>query len=182
MAQQHTAPKEKRNSFPGLTPLKAPVPPMLEKATGYTGEARFVSFHWTPYGDEADYDDGQRAGTGNWQGFLAFIQHPTVSPLLTQYDLGSSDTEAQHSLILDRHERKLYVASIKDAQTFLAQQWPKAEAVYMSQEEYLALITKALKNVKQNDAIDMDEIHRRIEEEYAVIEALQHWLNQFLPN
>jgi hypothetical protein len=28
----------------GLTPLKAPVPPMLATAIGYTGNARFVSF------------------------------------------------------------------------------------------------------------------------------------------
>ncbi len=94
--------KEKQYSFDGLTPLKAPVPPMLEKAIGYSGDARFVSFHWTPAGDEADYDDGQRAGTGEWQGYLAYVDHPTVRPLLTQYQLGSSDSEAEHSLILDR--------------------------------------------------------------------------------
>jgi hypothetical protein len=38
-----------------LTPLNVPVPTMLAKAIGYTGEARFVSFQWTPFGDETDY-------------------------------------------------------------------------------------------------------------------------------
>jgi hypothetical protein len=64
----------------GLIPLKIPVPPMLAKAIGYTGEARYVSFQWTPYGDEADYADGRLSGTGNWQAFLAYIRHPVVSP------------------------------------------------------------------------------------------------------
>src|SRR5947208_1604600 len=65
----------KRYKFAGLTLLRVPVPPMpmLEKALGYTGDARFVSFYWTPGGDEADYNDGQSAGTGYWQGYLAFV-------------------------------------------------------------------------------------------------------------
>ena len=51
----------------GLTSLNIPVPPMLAPALGYKGEARYVSFQWTPYGDEADYADGRLSGTGNWQ-------------------------------------------------------------------------------------------------------------------
>jgi hypothetical protein len=50
------------NALNGLTPLMAPVPPMLAKAIGYKGEARFVSFQWTPYGDEAEYSDGVSSG------------------------------------------------------------------------------------------------------------------------
>jgi len=166
--------------FEGLTPLKAPVPPMLEKAIGYNGDARFVSFHWTPGGDEAFYDDGWRGGIGNWQGYLAFIQHPTVHPMIAQYNLGSSDREAQQSLILDRQTRKLYVSSRRDTQSFLDQQWPKLGPIHMTQEEWSALQAEARMYVKQD--IDMEEIHRRIEEQYALVEALQDWLNQFLPN
>jgi hypothetical protein len=68
----------------GLTPLNIPVPPMLPKALGYMGEARYVSFQWTPYGDEADYSDGRLSGTGNWQAFLAYIRHPVVSLFLSK--------------------------------------------------------------------------------------------------
>jgi len=181
MTLHKTAHKEKRYSLEGLTLLKAPVPPMLEKAIGYHGEARFVSFHWTPGGGEADYDDGQRAGTGEWQGYLAYVQHPTVHLLLAQYDLGSSDSEAQHTLILDRQERKLYVASVKDARTFLAQQWPELKPVHMTKEEYFAIVTETIKNVKFKEP-DIEEIQKRIEEQYALVEALQNWLNKFLPN
>ena len=48
----------------GSTPLQAPVPPMLATAIGYKGDARFVSFQWTPYGDEAEYSNGRISATG----------------------------------------------------------------------------------------------------------------------
>src|ERR671934_852802 len=102
--KKQTAHSKTGYDFTGLTRLVAPVPPMLERAIGYPGEARFVSFYWTPGGDEADYDDGQRAGTGNWQGYLAYVQHPLVHPLLAPYDLGSGEAEGRHSLIVDRTE------------------------------------------------------------------------------
>ena len=156
---------------------------MLEQAIGYTGEARFVSFYWTPGGDEADYDDGQRAGTGNWQGYLAYVQHRLVHALLAPYDLGSSDAEGRHSLILDRTERTLYAAARRDAQTFLVQQWPKAEPVTMTPEEWTAMVETALKNVQRRGTdVDIEAINRRIEEQYALVEALQAWLDRRLPN
>lgn len=183
MTRQTTPPKLQEYSFSGLTPLLCPVPPLLEKAIGYTHDARFVSFHWIPGGDEAYFDDGRAGGTGNWQGFLAYIHHPVIRPLLHGYDLGSSDSEAAHCLILDRNERKLYVATVKDTERFLAQQWPKREPVHMSKEEWEAVQARIIKAMKRAQrTINTDDIHRRIEEQYALVEDLQHWLNQFLPN
>jgi hypothetical protein len=69
--KKRTTRRKTDDDFTGLTHLAVPVPPMLERAIGYTGEARFVSFYWIPGGDETYYDDGQRAGTGKWQGYLA---------------------------------------------------------------------------------------------------------------
>jgi hypothetical protein len=125
-------------SVPTLTPLNIPVPPMLAKAIGYTGQARFVSFQWTPYGDETDYSDGRVHAIGNWQAFLAFIHHPVVSPHLKGYDLGSSDSEAKHALILDQEQLALFVAPVREAQKFLAEQWPKELPIRMSKEEWAA--------------------------------------------
>jgi hypothetical protein len=177
--KKQTAGRKTGYSFTGLTRLAVPVPPMLEQALGYTGEARFVSFYWTPGGDEADYDDGQQAGTGNWQAYLAYVQHPLIHPLLAAYDLGSSDGVWRHSLILDRTERTLYVATRVDAQRFLAQQWPEAEPVTLTQEEWTAMV-KRLQHSRQD--IDPEDIRRRIEEQYALVEALQEWLDRRLPN
>ncbi len=155
---------------------------MLATAIGYKGEARFVSFHWTPYGDEAEYSDGRLSATGNWQAFLAYIQHPAVSPLLQDYNLGSSESEATHALILDRDKLEVMIAPVKEAQTFLREQWPPEPPIRMSQKEYLAMISEKLKHVKHADDIDMDEINQRIEEQYALVEELQQWLDKLLKN
>src|SRR5918992_6067617 len=161
----------------GLTALPAPVPPILAKAIGYTGDARYVAFNWTPYGDEAEYFDGRRSATGNWQAFLAYIQHPAVSPLLEDYDFGSSESEAKYSLILDREKLELFVAPVKEAHVFLTEQWPPEPPLRISQEEYAAKISEALKQVKRPEDIDIKAIQRRIDEQYALIEQMQQWLD-----
>jgi hypothetical protein len=166
----------------GLTPLKAPVPPMLANAIGYKGAARYVSFQWTPYGDEADYADGRLSGTGNWQAFLAYIQHPAVSPYLEAYDLGSSDSEARHALILDRDKLEIMIAPVKETQAFLSAQWPPQPTIRMSKEEYLTMVSQALKSVNQPDDINIEEIERRIEEQYTRVKDMQRWLDTYLKN
>jgi hypothetical protein len=166
----------------GLTPLSVPVPPILAKSIGYNGKARYVGFQWTPYGDETEYFDGRRSATGNWQAFLAYIQHPAVSPLLEEYDLGSSESEAGHALILDREKLEVFIATVKEARTFLSEQWPPEPPLRMSQKEYLAKISEALKSVKRTDDIDIEEVQRRIDEQYAMIEDMQRWLDRYLKN
>jgi hypothetical protein len=152
---------------------------MLSKAMGYTGEARFVSFQWTAYGDEAVYSDGRLSANANWEAFLAYILHPAVYPSLQDYDLGSSEREAEHVLILDREKLEVLIAPAKDAQTFLAEQWPPLR---LSHQEQLAAISKALKNVKQPEDIDIEEIQRRIDEQYDLVEAMELWLDRLLKN
>jgi hypothetical protein len=169
-------------SFSNLTALNVPVPPMLAKAMGYTGQARFVSFHWTPYGDETDYSDGRVQATGNWQAFLAFIHHPAVSTHLKHYGLGSSDSEATHALILDQEQQALFVAPVREAEKFLSEQWPKEPPIRMSQEEYSALVMKALKNVKPSKDVSSKEIQGRIDQQQALVEELQLWLDKQLKN
>ncbi len=117
--------KKAETSVTGFTVLNVPVPPMLAKAIGYKGKARYVSFQWTPYGDEVEYSDGRLTATGNWQAFLAYIQHPAVYPSLQDYDLGSSESEAKHALLLDLDELALYVGPVKEVKDFLShQKWP----------------------------------------------------------
>jgi hypothetical protein len=106
-----------------LVPLPVPVPPMLEQALDYPGQARLVAFYWSPSGDEATYNDGAQAGDGDWVAYLAFVQHPTVEPHLCPFDLGSSEEEAQHWLVLDREARTLSVLPAEEAAALLQQQW-----------------------------------------------------------
>ena len=50
----------------------------------------------------------------------------------------------------------------------------------MSKEEYLAMLSQALKQVKQPEDIDIAEMQRRIDEQYALIEEIQPWLDHQL--
>lgn len=103
----------------------APVPPMLETAIGYDGDARWVAFYWQPAGDEACWSDGQRARCGaNWPVYLAYIGHSTVRRHLAAYNFGNSDTAADHYLLLDRDTRTIYAVPVRQAQEFLAEQSP----------------------------------------------------------
>jgi hypothetical protein len=173
---------KKGKALHGLTPLHVPVPPMLAKAIGYTERARFVSFQWTPYGDEAEYSDGRMSATGNWQAFLAYIQHPAVSPSLDAYDLGSSETEANHALILDQAILEMFIVPVKEAEKFLIRQWPPVPPTHMIQEESVPKISIAVKHGKQPRYVDVEEIQRRIKEQFALIEAMQQWLDKQLKN
>jgi hypothetical protein len=121
----------------GLTPLKAPVPPMLATAIGYTGNARFVSFQRILYGNEVEYFDGRMSDIGNAQAYLVYIQHPAVSPFLAHYDLGTSDRKAQHTLILDREQHKLFIALVEEAELFLREQWLESQVKNDQSSKYL---------------------------------------------
>jgi hypothetical protein len=158
----------------GLTALHVPVPPLLAKAIGYTGRAHYVAFHWTPYGDEAEYFDGRVSGTGNWQAFLAYTQHPAVRPSLIDYDLGKSDTDANHVLILDQAILEMFIAPVQAAEKFLIRQWLPKTSALMLREEPVAKISITRKQVNQPTI--------NSEEQYALIEAVERWLDKHLKN
>ena len=108
----------------------APVPPMLAEACGYSGEvfghplnARYVGFCWQRSGDEACYDDGKSSGTGEYAGFLAYVEHQKVAVHLRHCDWGSSETLPRHMLVLDQTEHRLYALPVRVAHHFLTQQW-----------------------------------------------------------
>ena len=162
----------------GLTPVNIPVPPMLALAIGYKGKAQYVSFQWTPYVDEAEYSDGRLSATGDWQAFLAYVQHPAVSPLLEGYDLGSSESEAKHALILDREHFQAFIAPVRDAERFLTEQWPHVPQVRMSQEENVPRVSI----INSPHIMSEEEIQRWIKEKYTMIEDMQKWLDKQLKN
>ena len=172
---------EDEKELTGLIHLKAPVPPLLAKALGYKGNARYISFNWTPFGDEVDYSDGRLSATGNWQAYLAYIQHPAVSPFLEGYDLGSSESEAKHALLLDRVQQEIFISSVREIEQFLKWRWPQISPSRMIQEEKMARIAIALKRRNKRD-IDIEEIQQRIEEQHVLIETMLRWLDKKLKN
>jgi hypothetical protein len=114
------------------------LPRNWERAFGYGGDARLVAFYWQPAGDEAMYDDGRASGDGNWQLFLTLKD---TWPQLDDLNLGYSDLEADHWLVLDRESRRLMALPKAEAQRRLARQWPPPEPVTMTAEEWKAIVT-----------------------------------------
>lgn len=107
-----------------FVPLDIPVPPNTATAFGYPGSARHVAFFWEPIGDELCYDDGRIAGTGDWHAFLRYRTHPHIAPSLAGWNIGYSDEEPDHWLVLDSGTGNAWIAGIADARAFLASQHP----------------------------------------------------------
>jgi tetratricopeptide (TPR) repeat protein len=127
---------------------EVPVAPMMERALGYTGDRRFVAFHWSARLKSLCWADSPfgcaRSRSQIWDKFLA---HPAVVPHLQRLrsdqkrverirfvakDQRNLDVdnlskeeeerakeEAGNAIFLDRQERQLYVARWWDAFSFL---------------------------------------------------------------
>lgn len=107
--------------LPG-TPIDLPLPPELAEAFGYSGDARFVGFYWSPCGDEVVHTDGRSSGTGQSWTFLTYRRHRAVTPLLAGWNLGYSDRDAEHCLLIDRERNRASVAPLSAAREFLEAQ------------------------------------------------------------
>ena len=84
--------------------------------------------------------------------------------------------------MLDRDKLEMMIAPVAVAEIFFKEQWPPEPPIQMSKEEYLAMLSQALKQVKQPEDIDIAEMQRRIDEQYALIEEMQPWLDHQLKN
>jgi hypothetical protein len=165
--------------------LDVPVPPGLARLCGYPGEARYVGFCWQPCGDECEFDDGRSCGTGSWQPYLAFTQHRAVAPALAPFDLGSSDAEPAHLLVIDGQERKAFVADLRTGREFLRRQQhppfpgaPTAEGGGFS--AFLDLADPAGLAGWQETAIDEAEIEARMRRQAEEMEEMLRFLDSFL--
>ncbi len=163
------------HSTDGQVRLSIPVPPMLEEALGYQETARYVGFYWGA-GDESYVNDGRYMTTGEWDAFLLFVRHWSVEPHLRGYNLGSSEDEARHWLILDREERQLIVAPVAIAQQVLQSQWkqPEAEPVLVVDEaEWEQLVQDLQARMK---TIGQDQVLALMHQHQIVVQDLAAWL------
>jgi hypothetical protein len=72
---------------------------------------------------------------------------------------------------------------VQKAREFLNHQWPvPLPTIGTSEKEYVAMLTKWQKQVKQPKRIDIENMHRHLEEQYALIEEMQQWLDKYLKN
>ncbi len=156
--------------------LPIPVPPMLEEACGYTGNARYIALYWSP-GDVVNLDDGQLHTTGDWDAFRTFVLHWSVAPVLQRFDLRSSHEEVRHWLILDRTLRQLSIATALVAQNLLHMQWKSVlweQLDIISFEDMELLITLVFAKMK---AADNEQIRAFVRQQQQQIAKMQKWLD-----
>ena len=155
-----------------------PVPPRLAEAFGYDGAVRYVAFYWEPVGDELMFDDGRRAGTGEWYAFQQWREHPTVAAHVQDVNLGYSDLEATHWLIIDREHDLAYVAHVSTAQAFLNEQHPPPRPIPQEElHELQAVVAEALQHAVKDVRIDRDQIERDARIRQQAIEGMHAYLD-----
>lgn len=162
-------------------PISVPPAPILERAVGYQNErsARYLALWWEPCGDEVMVSDGYVSFTGHWQGYLAFIQHRRVYPLLVGLNLGSSEESADYHLVIDLVERKAYVAPNRDADRLLSSQWQTGERPSLPELRSLADLEALLATFMEMHVTSISEgnLLRRMEEDRKAVHELVTWLN-----
>lgn len=158
--------------------LPVAVPPMLEQAIGYLGDARLVAFFFDA-GDEAYYADGRITTCGEWDAYDLYVNHPLVAPRLRGYDLGSSEAPPVHYLLLDRQARTLSVAPVALAQRLLHEQWGVFEGpepmLVVTELEWDQLVGDLIAHMSQSSPAQMAEYWR---EHCRLVEQLSAWLTE----
>jgi hypothetical protein len=162
--------------------LPIDMPAHFQDALGYPGGFRWVSFYWEPCGDEAMYDDGFSSGDCCGWGFLDFVRHPRVAPLLAGKDLGSSEDAHVHRLLCDLEGREIHVGERLEVVKFLAEEVqrrvghvPKPILEFDDIEEILERV-RNLGDASPGPSIEQVEQHMR--EEEAAVAAMVAELDQ----
>jgi hypothetical protein len=164
---------------PDLIPLEVPVPVGLATVFGYRYGSRFVAFHWDPGGDEVFFNDGRLSGTGDGRGFLAYLRHRHVAPHLEPYNLGGSDTEADHAFVIDREHDLAGIIPTAGARVFLKSQYPPPPALT---EEECAEARRAVEAVVaqgwREQHVDPIAVLRIMNERRQALEKMLAYLNR----
>lgn len=166
-----------------LIRLLATVPPMLEAAFQYQGNADLVAFHWIPYSENICICDSLGGcGTGaNWNVWFLFIHHPAISLFLAPFDLGGCEDEAKHWLLLDRKQRVFYVGAAEQVKKRLSENPPSLpEEPDIGGAVFNSIVDSQLENIRQAvDRWDAERPGERKWREQQSVQELQSWLGAF---
>jgi hypothetical protein len=106
-------------------------------------------------------------------------RHRAVEPLLAPWNLGFSDAEAEHCLIIDRTAGHASVAPIAVAQEFLRSQHPPPPELTPEQREALQRrLEEIIAQRRQQLRVDPQEIARRMKEQQQALSRMVSWLDQ----
>ncbi len=166
--------------------LCIPVPPasILERAVGYQNQknARYLALWWEPCGDEVMVSDGMVSFTGHWPGYLAYVQHPLVAPVLANYNLGSSEDFATHRLMINLDTRQAYVALAAKADRILSLQWeqqPRNSPVTLFMEDLEPVLREWARSLQAD--VSMEAVMSRMAEDQKAVDTLRAWMDAQVP-
>jgi hypothetical protein len=166
-----------------LKQLAVAAPPMLAEAIGYPGHARYITFYWTPCGDEVIYSDGRISADGHWPAWLLFVRHNSIAPHLEAYNLGSSDEEATHWLLVDCENCEMYVGTPGEISFVLKGQFAsQVEAAELPEGEQTGAVTLEEFRSFMESFVEVlgprpEEIIEAMRKQAALTEELQVWLD-----
>lgn len=162
-------------------PVDIPVPPNLCDALGVRSDARFIGFEYSPLGDQLVWTDGQSSGSGATWAYLSFKRHPAVRSHLEPYDLGSSEEEAVHMLVIDRDANTASVAPIADARAFLTDQHPPAPELTPEQQALFHEEVERMMREWREQPVDPQAIERQMREQSTRMAVMLAFLDQQVP-
>jgi len=107
-----------------LVRISVPVPPEIDVAFGYHGNARYLGLYWDLIEDALVWTDGHTTNVGgNFSAWFTFTRHPKVASAINEFEFGETRTPARHILLVDRVKRALWVGEFERAQETLTGQW-----------------------------------------------------------
>jgi len=147
----------------------------------------WLIFHYLvsslPYGDEVMYADGRLSTAGHWHAWLLFTRHRTVAPHLQAYNLGSSDEEATHWLLVDRETCLLYVGTPGEVLRVLRGQYAnqapdsKPQGYGISDEITLDDFRSLINSFVEVSGPNPEKIIEAMRKQNALTEELRAWLD-----
>jgi len=161
------------NETPLFSTIPVAVPPMLERALGYTGDAWLVALY-VDLGGDWSTADGHVTTVGEWDAAALFFKHPLVAPHLRPYHLGSLEEPPLFYLLLDRKIRCLSIVPVAEALQLLREQWGASEesVLVVDVEEWDTLVAELLGQMQRSPTQLAEDwqTHQR------AFQALQEWL------
>ena len=156
------------------------MPPGLAAIFGYRADSRFVGFHWEPSGDDVIFDDGRYLGTGDGWAFVAYRNHQSVSPHLEAYNLGYSDVDAEHVLVIDRENDLAGIIEVAAARTFLKSQHPPPPQLSPEQlEQARRAVIDAVSQGWREQQVDSETIRRIMDERRRALAQMIAYLDRW---
>jgi hypothetical protein len=141
-----------------MTPLPILVPQQLEEAVGWSGDARWISVCWSSCGDAPWIEDGRSSQTATPWAMLAWWRHASVAPHLRHLDLGSSEADGTQRLLLDRQERRTFVADTTEARRVVRDQWPAEPEVELTADQWQQIVEEVRQQMLNRPLPSMEQL------------------------